>query len=298
MGRGGRMAGLLILGPRLSEGPYSGEDKRLLASIAGQAGTALENIRLAEQIADRLELDRRAVHEMQIARDVQSRLFPQVMPPLATLDYAGSCIQARQVGGDFYDFLDLGSSHMAFVLADISGKGIAGALLMANLQANLRSRYATALDNLPGLLKSVNHLFYENTPDDRYATLFCAVYDDPTREFNYANCGHNAPLIFRADGSVEQLTSTATVIGLFPEWECATRTITLYPNDVLVNTDGVTEANDAAGKEFGESRLRETVRGNLDLSPADLLTAIQEAVQKFNVGEQFDDLTLVVARAR
>jgi len=299
MGRGGRMAGLLILGPRLSEGPYSGEDKRLLASIAGQAGTALENIRLAEQIADRLELDRRADHEMQIARDVQSRLFPQVRPPLATLDYAGSCIQARQVGGDFYDFLDLGSSHMAFVLADISGKGIAGALLMANLQANLRSRYATALDNLPGLLKSVNHLFYENTPDDRYATLFCAVYDDPTREFNYANCGHNAPLIFRADGSVEQLTSTATVIGLFPEWECATRTITLYPNDVLVMyTDGVTEANDAAGKEFGESRLRETVRGNLDLSPADLLTAIQEAVQKFNVGEQFDDLTLVVARAR
>jgi len=144
----------------------------------------------------------------------------------------------------------------------------------------------------------VNHLFYENTPDDRYATLFFAVYDDPTREFNYANCGHNAPLIFRADGSVEQLTSTATVIGLFPEWECATRTITLYPNDVLVMyTDGVTEANDAAGNEFGESRLRETIRENLDLSPADLLTAIQEAVQKFNVGEQFDDLTLVVARA-
>jgi len=310
-----RLMGLLVLGRPLSEEPYSSEDKALLDSVASQAAGSLENMRLAEQIADRLELDRRAAHEMQIARDVQSRLFPQVMPPLATLDYVGSCIQARQVGGDFYDFLDLGSSHrldrgatrvlaaaswhVAFVLADISGKGIAGALLMANLQANLRSRYAAALDDLAGLLESVNQLFYENTPDDRYATLFFAVYDDRSREFEYANCGHNPPFVFRADGSVERLTATATVIGLFQDWQCATRTITLHPNDVLViYTDGVTEANDASGNEFGESRLRETVRDGLNLSPADLLTAIQGAVQEFNAGEQFDDLTLVVARAR
>jgi len=315
LGRNGKLLGLLVLGPRFSEEPYSSEDKRLLDSVASQAAVSLENMRLAEQIADRLEVDRRVAHEIQIARDVQSRLFPQLMPPLTTLEYAGSCVQARQVGGDYYDFLDLGSSqrmergatrpldaaawHLAFVLADISGKGIAGALLMANLQANLRSRYALALDDLPRLLSSVNQLFYENTPDDRYATLFFGVYDDHSREMEYANCGHNAPLLFRAHGVVERLESTSTVIGLFPNWKCETRRVTLQPGDLLViYTDGVTEAADATGDEFGEARLIETVCQNRELAPAQLVTKIQDAVQKFSAGEQSDDLTLVIARAR
>jgi serine phosphatase RsbU (regulator of sigma subunit) len=263
---------------------------------------------MAEQIASRLEADRRAAHEMDIARDVQSRLFPQVRPPLATLDYAGSCLQARQVGGDYYDFWDLGCSHLALVLADISGKGISGALLMANLQANLRSRSAAARQDLfnvkrdgrwlPGMLKSVNQLFYENTADDRYATLFLAVYDDVSRQLEYANCGHNPPLLFRASGEVEQLRATASVIGFSANWECTTETVTLQPNDTLViYTDGVTEANDAENNEFGEGRLEEVVRRNLGRTPSELLVAIQQAVQKFSPGEQFDDLTLVVARA-
>ena len=314
LGHSAQLLGLLVLGQRLSEEPYSREDKRLVNSVAGQAAIALENIRMAEHIAGRMEMERRAAHEIEIARDVQSRLFPQVMPPLATLDYTGCCIQARQVGGDYYDFLDLGSSnrlergatrdlaaaswHLAFVLADISGKGIAGALLMANLQANLRSRYALALDDLPRLLKSVNQLFYENTPDDRYATLFFAVYDDHSRELEYANCGHNAPLLFRANGSLERLASTSTVIGLFPEWQCVARRVTLAPGDVLViYTDGVTEATDAAGEEFGEARLVETVRACLSSPPTGIVAAIQNAVQKFSPGEQSDDLTLVIARA-
>ncbi len=309
LGHDAQLVGLLVLGQPLSEEPYSSEDKRLLDSVAGQAAVALDNMRLAEQIADRLELDRRAAREMEIAREVQSHLFPQVMPRLATLEYAGSCIQARQVGGDYYDFWDFGSTHLALVLADISGKGISGALLMANLQANLRSRSAVARQDmlnvdregkwLPGLLKSVNQLFYENTPDDRFATLFLAVYDDTSRQLEYANCGHNPPLLFRATGKVERLEPTASVIGLSPEWECTTETITLQPKDVLIiYTDGVTEANDAQGNEFGEERLQEVVRDNLLAAPAELITAIQGAVQKFSAGEQFDDLTLVVARAR
>jgi sigma-B regulation protein RsbU (phosphoserine phosphatase) len=299
LGHDVRLMGLLVMGQPLSEEPYSSEDKRLVDSVAGQAAIALENMHLAEQIPDRLELDRRAEREMQIARDVQSRLFPQAMPVLATLEYAGSCIQARQVGGDYYDFLDLGSARVAFVLADISGKGIAGALLMANLQANLRGRSELALDDLPRLLKSVNKLFYENTPEDRYATLFLAVYHDVSRQLTYANCGQNPPLIFRGDGRVERLSATAPVIGLFPNWQCVTQTVTLLADDLLViYTDGVTEANDEDGNEFGEALLRETVCRNLQRPPAALLTAIQDAVQKFSAGEQFDDLTLVVARAR
>jgi phosphoserine phosphatase RsbU/P len=309
VGRNSGLMGLLVLGHRLSEEPYSSEDKSLLDSVADQAAVSLENIHLGEQIADRLEVDRRNAHEMEIARDVQSRLFPQITPKLATLEYTGSCLQARQVGGDYYDFWDLGSSHLALVLADISGKGIAAALLMANLQANLRSRSAVARQDLlntsrdgkwlPGLLKSVNQLFYENTPDDRYATVFLAVYDDTSRELEYANCGHNPPLLFRANGRVEKLGATATVIGLSSQWDCGTEIIKLQPGDVLIiYTDGVTEANNATADEFGEDRLEQVVRRNLSSTPAQLLAAIQRAVQEFSFGEQFDDLTLVVARVR
>jgi serine phosphatase RsbU (regulator of sigma subunit) len=218
---------------------------------------------------------------------------------LRTLEYAGSCLQARQVGGDYYDFIDLGSGNVAFVLADVSGKGIAGALLMANLQANLRSRSDLALQDLPRLLGSVNQFFFENTPEDRYATLFLGVYDDKTRKLTYANCGQNPPIVLRADGNAQQLLPTATVIGLFPDWKYTTESITLQPSDMLViYTDGVTEANDEHMNEFGEERLIETLRMTKQSAPQEILTAIQSAVQKFSVGEQFDDLTLVVARAR
>jgi serine phosphatase RsbU (regulator of sigma subunit) len=138
----------------------------------------------------------------------------------------------------------------------------------------------------------------KNTPEDRYATLFLGVYNDTTRQLTDANCGQNPPIVFRADGKVEQPSPTATVIGLIPDWSCTTQTIALRPKDVLViYTDGVTEANDERGDEFGEKRLGETVRGNFQRTPAQLPDAIQEALQKFSAGEQFDDLTLVVARA-
>jgi len=308
-GRGEQLLGLLVLGPRLSEEAYSSEDKALLRSVAGQAGIALECIALAEQIAERLDAERRAAQEMQIAREVQCKLLPQHAPPLATLDYAGECLQARSVGGDYYDFLDLGPGHVGFVLADVAGKGISAALLMANLQANLRSQYATlaalkdyfplARDDFRHLLRSANRLFHENSGDSRYATLFFGNYDDATRRLSYVNCGHPPPLLFRLDGSLQRLRATATVLGLFPEWDCETAEVRLSSGDVLVTfTDGVTEASDRHGEEFGEGRLIEEASSGCDLSADELLRRIQAAVKKFSPGEQQDDLTLIVARCR
>lgn len=295
----GHLAGLVVLGTRLSEEPYSREDRRLLASVSGQAGVALENIRLAEEMANRIEAERRAAQELEFAKDVQSRLFPQYLPPLKTLDYAGACIQARQVGGDYYDFLDLGPGRVGLVLADISGKGISGALLMANLQANLRSQYAVALGDLPRLLRSVNHLFYTNTADNRYATLFFADYDDSTRRLRYANCGHNPPMLLRADGCLQRLTATATVLGLFKDWDCEISEEELHPGDLMVMyTDGVTEAENDDGEYFDEPRLIDTLRANAQLPPDSLLEAIVASVQTFSGSEQEDDITLVVARCR
>jgi sigma-B regulation protein RsbU (phosphoserine phosphatase) len=299
LGRTGRLFGVLVLGPRLSEEPYSREDKRLLASISSQAGVALENIALAERMAERLEAERRAAREMEIAKEVQRKLFPQRMPPLDTLEYVGACLQARAVGGDYYDFLDLGAGRVGFVLADISGKGISAALLMANLQANLRSQYALALDDLAGLLRSVNHLLYESTAPNHYATLFFATYDDATRQVRYANCGHNPPLLLRANGNADRLPPTAAVIGLFDEWESTIAETRIDAGDTLVIfTDGITEAMRGEDEEFGEERLFETIRTHRIAPSAVLLNATVSAVKAFSGASQSDDLTLVIARGR
>ena len=297
LGRNSRLIGLMLLGPRFSEEPYSNEDKHLLDSVASQAGITLENIDLAQKMAERIEAERRATIEIDIARRVQARLFPQNLPRLETLEYVGGCVQARQVGGDYYDFLDMGPGALGIVLADISGKGMSGALLMANLQANLRSQYAVALDDLPRLLRSVNRLFYENTTDESYATMFFGVYDDACGRLRFANCGHVAPLILRADGSLRRLTSTTTVLGLFLEWETPIEEEKLHPGDLLVIcTDGVTEAPNSQGEEYGEARLTELVRQSRHLPVKELLAAIQASVEQFSGSTQADDITLIVAR--
>ncbi|MBO0724006.1 MAG: PP2C family protein-serine/threonine phosphatase, partial [Blastocatellia bacterium] len=241
----------------------------------------------------------RAAREMEIAKQVQARLFPQTLPPLRTLDYAGMCIQARQVGGDYYDFLNLGQERFGLVIGDISGKGIAAALMMANLQANLRSQCAIAVDQPHRFLKSVNQLFYENTTDSAYATLFFAEYDDRERRLRYANCGHLSALLLRSDGALERLNSTSTVLGLFNKWDCSIRESRLFPGDTLaLYTDGVTESFNDEGEEFGEERLVEALRRYRESSPQTLLVSALDEVRRFSPHEQSDDITLIVAKGR
>ena len=252
-----------------------------------------------QQIAGKLEAERRAAQELEIAKQVQARLFPQRLPPLDTLEYAGICIQARQVGGDYYDFLDLGRGRFGLVIADISGKGMAAALLMANLQANLRSQCAIAVDELERLLCSVNQLLFENTSESAYATLFFAEYEDSLRRLRYANCGHLAALLLRRDGAVERLDSTCTVLGLFEEWECSVAERQFFPGDTLaLYTDGVTESFDHAGEEFGERRLAEALCRHRDVPVHAAVASIVDEVRRFSPVEQHDDITLIVARCR
>ncbi|MGP0070319.1 MAG: PP2C family protein-serine/threonine phosphatase, partial [Bryobacteraceae bacterium] len=247
--------------------------------------------------AEKLEAERRAAQEIEIARMVQARLFPQTLPPLETLEYAGACVQARQVGGDYYDFLNLGQERLGLVVGDIAGKGIAAALLMANLQANLRSQCATALEHPRRFLQSVNRLFFDNTIESAYATLFFAEYDNRARRLRYANCGHLPGLILRSEDKLDRLASTATVLGLFEDWDCEIGESALLPGDTLVlYTDGVTEAFNDGGEEFGEQRLIESLRRNRSQPPRGLLEAVLDDVKRFSPCEQHDDITLVVAK--
>jgi len=252
-----------------------------------------------QALAAKLEAERRAAQELEIAKQVQARLFPQEFPPLQTLEYAGACLQARQVGGDYYDFLRLGRGRLGLVIGDIAGKGMAAALLMANLQANLRSQCATATARPTRFLESVNRLFFENTIPSAYATLFFAEFDDRTGRLRYANCGHLSGLVMRRGGEVERLDSTCTVLGLFADWRCETGKCRLDDGDAFaLYTDGVTEAFNEAGEDYGVERLIEALRRRAKQPCAAQVASIVEEVRQFSPGEQYDDVTLIVARRR
>jgi serine phosphatase RsbU (regulator of sigma subunit) len=268
-------------------------------SLVGFDAVSREIDAQRKRIAIRLETERRAAQELEIAKQVQARLFPQSMPAIETLEYAGACIQARQVGGDYHDFLDLGQRRFGLAIADIAGKGMAAALIMANLQASLRSQSAIARDEPERLLCSVNRLFFENTHESSYATLFFGDYCDETRRLRYANCGHLAPLVIARDGSVARLEPTSTVVGLFRQWECAFAEHRLEAGDTLaLYTDGVTESFNEAGDEFGEERLVAALQQHREAPAESMIASVVDEVQRFSPHEQHDDITLIVAKCR
>jgi serine phosphatase RsbU (regulator of sigma subunit) len=203
------------------------------------------------------------------------------------------------VGGDYYDFLPLGQERVGLIVGDVAGKGIAAALLMANLQAHLRSQCAIRLNDPQVLLQAVNQLFFENTTASAYATLFFAEYDGNLGRLRYVNCGHLSGLLVRVDHSVERLESTGTVLGLFRQWDCSIEECQVHKGDFLVlYTDGVTESFNEAGDEFGEDGLLESLQHHADLCPSDMAEAILRDVRRFGVKEQHDDITLMIAKCR
>jgi serine phosphatase RsbU (regulator of sigma subunit)/catechol 2,3-dioxygenase-like lactoylglutathione lyase family enzyme len=250
-------------------------------------------------VAEKQDAERRAAQELEIAKQVQARLFPQTLPSIGTLEYGGACTQARQVGGDYYDFLELGQGRFALVTGDVAGKGIAAALLMSNLQANLRIQSQLSPECPRDLLRSVNQVFHRNTADSAYATFFLAEYEDAPRRLRYVNCGHLPALLLRNDDTVDRLESTGTVLGLFRNWDCEIGERALEPGDTLaVYTDGVTESFNDAEEEFGEERLIAALRRHRHLSPQQVIAAVVEEVRQFSPHEQHDDITLIVAKCR
>jgi len=244
--------------------------------------------------------DEPLLQEIVVARAVQRKLFPRETPALRTLDYSGKCVQARTVGGDYYDFLDMGKGRVGFVLADVSGKGVAAALVMANLQGSIHHGAGFAASDLPAVLQEVNRHLYQHTEADRYTTLFFGCYDDLTRSFSYVSCGHMPALLLRHSGNVERLEATGTVLGLFPDWHSSVAQTLLQPGDVLgIYTDGITETTGADQQEFGEGRLLELLQKSRKLPPSAILKSVELAVEQFREGKfPHDDLTLVVAQAK
>ena len=257
--------------------------------------------RVRESLDERGE---RLSREVADASETQARLFPRNLPVAAGLDYSGVCRAARGVGGDYYDFLSLGTNRLGIALGDVSGKGLFAGLLMAGLQARIQSIAPLYGADLEGMMGEVNRVMHSSTDANRYATLFFGVYDDSTRSLSYVNAGHNPPLLFRPDPSaggdcaIRRLEPNGTVVGLLSAAEYRMETVQLASGDVLLAfTDGVTEATNGREEEFGEARLRELVPRHSGLPADQLRELILEEVDRFrgNAAQQ-DDITVVVAR--
>ena len=298
-----KLLGIISLGERRAEAPYSGADLRILKSVATQTALALSNAELTASIADEIARREKLNREIEIAREVQERLFPQRLPEITGLDYFGRCRTALGVGGDYYDFLALPDGKLGVALGDVSGKGIAAALTMASLQASLRADAMRAGNDIGGLITRVNTMVYDASTEDRYATLFYAQYDPATRRLSYVNAGHCPPLLLRCgsgNGKVEHLNQAGgTVVGLIPECTYQQAEVLLATGDLLViYTDGFSEAMNPNLEEWGEERLLDAVAGCNGLPAKDAITRIIEAADAYASGApQSDDMTLVVLRA-
>jgi serine phosphatase RsbU (regulator of sigma subunit) len=235
--------------------------------------------------------------ELDAARRVQTRLMHRTRPPLSTLAYHGTTLPAGSVGGDYFDFIGGAAASMAVALGDVSGKGIAAALLMASLQAHLRSQYLTSEDALIPLVQSVNAQFWRSIGSSRFASLFFGRYDDASRRLDYVNCGHLPPVLLRADGTTHRLASTGTILGCFPRWEGGSSRVALEPGDALVLfSDGITEAENDEGSLYGEERLLTLLENARALSPVDLCALVLRSAGRFSNGNRCDDMTVVAAR--
>ncbi|HXG64277.1 MAG TPA: GAF domain-containing SpoIIE family protein phosphatase [Blastocatellia bacterium] len=321
-----QLVGILTLGPRRGGHPYSAADKEMLMSVAGQLALVIENSKLIE----RMVAEERLRRELALAVEVQQRLFPTRPPESPLLDLSGFCLPARGVGGDYYDFLEFDNQQIGIALADVAGKGISAALLMSNVQAALRSQTMTLgvtphpQGSVAELVSVLNRLLCRSTGAAQYVTFFYAQFDESTRQLTYINAGHNPPMLFRpqagkngngtnghkkmladalpqANGSgCLKLTTGGPVIGMFSQSQYEQESIQLQSGDILVAyTDGVTEALNAQGEEFGETQLQEVLSTTAHLSAQEIRDEIVKQVQAWCAGApQHDDLTFIVLKVK
>lgn len=322
-----QLLGIISLGRRLGDLPFSRDDRHLLMALAMQMALAIQNAELVEEIA----IEERLRHELAIATTVQQRLFPENPPEMASLELSGVCYPARGVGGDYYDFIVLDQGKVGIAVADVAGKGISAALLMCTVQASLRSQAPTVNGNLTELVSSMNRLLHVSTDASSYATFFYAQFDERTGLLTYVNAGHNPPMLVRASKSVKAqgvgfapgartgleglrdlprdetrlpdvtlLTKGGPIIGAFNNCVYEQETIQMQSGDVLVAyTDGVTEARNANDQEFGEAKLQRIIDSLANIPADELSERIVDSVREW-CGEvpPHDDLTLVVMKVR
>jgi phosphoserine phosphatase RsbU/P len=235
--------------------------------------------------------------EWALASDLQERFMQAPAASLETLTFSAQCRQKRALGGDSFDFLPLPGGQIALAIADASGKGLAAALMIANVQSSLRTASAFLPGDAAAVVRAVNRQVYTSSPEDRYATLFYGVLDERTRLLRYVNAGHNPPMVISQDGSVAWLEAGGPPVGVFADSSYAAAADSLSSGDLIVAyTDGVVEATDQAGREWGVDGLLSTIRSRSSCAPDAIVECAFAALADFAGDGQTDDATILVAR--
>lgn len=289
----GHMIGLVTLFNKKGEDEFSLDDQRLLSIIAAQSTQVIENARLLEEE----QALQRIQEELRLAYEIQINLLPKTPPSIKGYDIFARSIPAKEVGGDYYDFIPIEKNHLAFCLGDISGKGMPAALLMSNLQATIRGQTMVNATTAE-CLNCSNTILFHNTPPEKFATFFYGILDPETHNLTYSNAGHNYPFLFLKGEKPIQLKESGIVLGCMEAFPFTEEKITIKPGEVLlIYSDGITEAFNEDNEEFGESKLIEVIMKNQDLSAEKMVKRVISAVQD-HTGDspQTDDITLLIIK--
>jgi serine phosphatase RsbU (regulator of sigma subunit) len=288
-----RISGMIYVDNPFHTNRFTERDLQLLDLIAGVSAIRIENVRLLEVQQEQ----KRLANELALASEIQFRLHPETPPAIPGYDVLGVSFPCYEVGGDYYDFIEKPDGRYVVALGDVSGKGTGAALLMSSIHAAVRAHTRTRL-SASEIVSEINQYIYDNTPANRYVTLFYSELDPRSNQLTYINGGHNSPLLARASGEVTRLDIGGFPVGITPFGDYREGWVEIEPGDVMViYSDGVTESLDEEGEEFGEARLIEIVQKNRGRSAAGIRDRIDEALTKF-VGRAsaVDDLTIVILK--
>lgn len=287
--------GLIYADSPTYETTFTEEHLNILTTLASVASIRVENARLLEERFERERME----HELQLATEIQQRFQPSAMPSVEGYEFQGISFSCYEIGGDYYDFIPRHDGKMFVALGDVSGKGTAAALLMSSLHAAIHAQ-AAAKSTLAETINSVNQYLAENTPANRFVTLFIAELDSNAGTLQYINAGHNPPLLAKSDGTVQQLASGGFPLGILPMAQYEVGSIDINPGEALVvYSDGVSEANNLKGDEFGLERLEEVVKRNLGASASGLRDKVESALSAFTqTAPANDDITMVIVKRK
>jgi sigma-B regulation protein RsbU (phosphoserine phosphatase) len=290
----GRTIGVFNLEHDMVDAYHEGH-LEMVTAFAAQAAVAVERARLTAELLERRRLEK----ELAIAREIQASFLPDHAPEVPGFELAGTTEAHDEVGGDYYDFIRVSDSRLGIAIADVSGKGIPAALIMAgfrmSLLAEIRNEFA-----IRAVMRKVNGLLHESTDRGKFVTAFYGVLDHKNRVLIFSNAGHNPPILFRRDGRIEYLEEGGVALGVLAQTEYEERPIALRPGDVLVLfTDGISEAESPAGEQFGQKRIEQVVSANVGHSADEIMTILSRAVREWSGARGLtDDLTLVVLRVK
>ena len=290
-----KMIGLITVFNKTIESGFNDDDQRLLSIISSQSSQVIENARLLKEEQELIKVQQ----ELRLAYEIQTNLLPETSPQIDGYEIFGTSIPAKEVGGDYFDFIPLENNKLAFCLGDISGKGMPAALLMSNLQASVRGQ-TLARSNVKNCMEKINSMLFHNTPPEKFSTFFYGVLDSKNHKITYSNAGHNYPFLFSKDGNIKQLEEGDIVLGCIESFQFSENVISLEPEELLlIYSDGITEAINENEEELGEEAMTNIIIKNPDLSLEEMSEKILEKV-KLHSGNnlQYDDMTLVLIKRK